>query len=139
MPLSHFLRSLFSRRCTPAIHYIYHPPATLLRPEGDEVTGEAHAARVGAPLSRRKHTGEQTKIRKLKFHYLTLKAKKKGTSRKEISVFHFEKENRVSFVANDRAYSCVKNQSGEEIRYVFFSKDLERDQLSKKADKFQRA
>lgn len=73
-----------------------------------------------------------------KFHYLTLNAKKKGPYRKEIAVFHFEKENRVSFVANDRAYSCVKNQSGEEIRYVFFSEDLERDQLSKKADKFQR-
>jgi len=32
----------------------------------------------------------------------------------------------------------VKKQSGEEIRYIFFSKDLERDQLSKKTDKFQR-
>jgi transposase len=77
-------------------------------------------------------------IRKPKFHYLTLKAKKKGLYWKEITVYHSEKENQVSFVSNDRGYSCVKNQSGEEIRYVFFSEDLEHDQLLKKADKFQR-
>jgi hypothetical protein len=53
-------------------------------------------------------------------------------------VFHNEQENRVSFVSNARAYSCVKNQRGEEIRYIFFSEDLERDQLTKKAEKFQR-
>jgi transposase len=47
------------------------------------------------------------KIRKLKFHYLILKAKNEGPYRKEIAVFHFEKENWVSFVANDRVYSCV--------------------------------
>jgi hypothetical protein len=34
------------------------------------------------------------KIRKLKFHYLTLKAKKKGPYRREIAVFHNEQENR---------------------------------------------
>jgi len=67
-----------------------------------------------------------------------VKAKKKGPYQKEIAVFHSGKDSRVSFVSNDRAYSCVKNQSGEEIRYIFFSKDLERDQLSKKTDKFQR-
>lgn len=77
------------------------------------------------------------KIRKLKFHYLTVKVKKKGPYQKEIAVFHSGKDSRVSFVSNDRAYSCVKNQSGEEIRYIFFSKD-ERDQLSKKTDKLQR-
>jgi len=32
----------------------------------------------------------------------------------------------------------VKTPNEEEIRYIFFSEDLERDQLSKKADKFQR-
>jgi len=78
------------------------------------------------------------RIRKLEFHYLTLKAKKKGPYRKEIAIFNAEKEKRVLFVSNNRAYSCVKNQTGEEIRYVFFSENLERDQLSKKAEKFER-
>ena len=78
------------------------------------------------------------RIRKLEFHYLTLKAKKKGPYRKEIAIFNAEKEKRVLFVSNNRAYSCVKNQTGEEIRYVFFSEDLERDQVSKKAEKFER-
>ena len=78
------------------------------------------------------------KIRKLEFHYLTLKAQKKGPYRKEIAFFHSAQESHVSFVSNERAYSCVKNPNEEEIRYVFFSEDLERDQLSKKADKFQR-
>jgi transposase len=78
------------------------------------------------------------RIRKLEFHYLTLKAKKKGPYRKEIAIFNAEKEKRVSFVSNGRVYSCVKNQTGEEIRYVFFSENLERDQLSNKAEKFER-
>jgi len=75
---------------------------------------------------------------RLKFHYLTLKAKKKGPYRKEIAVFHCEKVNRVSFFSNNRAYSCVKNPNGEETRYVFYSEDLERDPLSRKAEKFER-
>ena len=78
------------------------------------------------------------RIRNLGFHYLTLKAKKKGPFRKEILIFHNEKEKQVSFVSNNRVYFCVKNPNGEETRYVFFSEDLERDQLSKKADKFAR-
>jgi transposase len=78
------------------------------------------------------------RIRKLKFHYLTLKAKKKGPYQKEIAIFHAGKEKQVSFVSNGRVYSCVKNPNGEETLYVFFSEDLERDQLAKKAGKFER-
>jgi len=78
------------------------------------------------------------RIRKLGFHYLTLKAKKKGPYRKEIAIFHNEKEQQVSFVSNSRAYTCVKNPNGDETRYVFFSEKLERDQLLKKAEKFER-
>jgi transposase len=78
------------------------------------------------------------RIRDLKLHYLTLKAKKKGPYRNEIAIYHARKENRVSFVSNNRTYSCVKYRDGEEVRYVFFSEDLAYDQLTKKARKLEK-
>jgi len=46
------------------------------------------------------------RIRNLKFHYLTLKAKKKGPYRNETAISHTRKEDQVSFVSSNRTYSC---------------------------------
>jgi len=78
------------------------------------------------------------RIRDLKFHYLTLKAKKKGPYRNEIAIYYARKESRVSFVSSNRVYSCVKSKDGEEVRYIFFSEDLAYDQLTKKARKLEK-
>ena len=53
------------------------------------------------------------KIRKLEFHYLTLKAKKKGTYRKYIQLFKGGKKQKISLNGND--YECVKIKEEEEI------------------------
>jgi transposase len=78
------------------------------------------------------------RIRKLKFHYLTLKAKKKGPYRNEIAIYHARKEDRVSFVSHNRIYSCVKYRHGDEVRYIFFSEDLAYDQVTKKTKKLEK-
>jgi len=78
------------------------------------------------------------RIRDLKFHYLTLKAKKKGPYRNEIAIYHARKEDRVSFVSNKKTYSCVKYRDGDEVRYIFFSEDLAYDQVTKKARKLEK-
>jgi transposase len=78
------------------------------------------------------------RIRKLKFHYLTLKAKKKGPYRNEIAIYHARKEDQVSFVSHNRTYSCVKYRNGDEVRYIFFSEDLAYDQVTKKARKLEK-
>jgi transposase len=78
------------------------------------------------------------RIRGLKFHYLTLKAKKKGPYRNEIAIYHARKESQVSFVSGNRVYSCVKSKDGEEVRYIFFSENLAYDQLTKKARKLEK-
>jgi transposase len=78
------------------------------------------------------------KIRDLKFHYLTLKAKKKGPYRNEIAIYHAKEEDRVSFSMNERNYSCVKHKDGEEYRYVFFSEEHAFDQLAKKTKKLEK-
>jgi transposase len=77
-------------------------------------------------------------IREHGFHYLTLKGKKKGPYRKEIAQFHREIENQTSFQFNDRTYTCVKTSNGEDIRYVYFSTNLESEQLADKAEKFEK-
>jgi transposase len=78
------------------------------------------------------------RIRELKLHYLTLKAKKKGPYKKEIEIYHAGKENQVSFVLKDQRYSCVKYRSDDETRYIFFSDTLEHDQLTIKSNKFEK-
>jgi len=72
------------------------------------------------------------------FHYLTLKAKKKGPYRHEIAIYHAKYNEQVSFVANTRAYSCLKYRDNDEIRYVYFSADLAYDQLIKKAKRLEK-
>lgn len=77
------------------------------------------------------------KIRKLGFHYLTLKAKKKTPYRKAIRFFNSQTPQKIQI--GDRKYLCVKRKDGEETQYIFFSKKLKRDHLRKKDGKFRKA
>jgi len=72
-------------------------------------------------------------IRKMKLHYLTLKQKKCGPYREAIALFRSEK--RPSFELNGRIYCYSKVQNGDEFRYVFFSEQLQQEQLNIKRSK----
>lgn len=63
------------------------------------------------------------KIREQHFHYLTLKPKKVGTYRKHIQYFmeQMKKSEVTNFETNERHYSCVEINKGNEIQYIFFS------------------
>ncbi|MEA3430099.1 MAG: hypothetical protein U9R08_02400 [Nanoarchaeota archaeon] len=76
------------------------------------------------------------KIRKLKFHYLTLKAKKKKTYKKYIQLFKIGKKQKISL--NGNYYECVKIREEDEIKYIFFSKKLYKDQIKKRKKKFKK-
>lgn len=75
------------------------------------------------------------KIIKAKFNYLTLKPKRKSSYKKYIRLFREQPKEKIE--ANDKLYKCVKVK-GDEILYIFFSKNLKEDQLKKKEKKFQR-
>ena len=78
----------------------------------------------------------KNKIRELKFHYLTLKAKKKKTYKKYIQLFKGGKKQKISLNGND--YECVKIREEDEIKYIFFSKKLYKDQVKKRKKKFKK-
>ena len=77
------------------------------------------------------------KIRKNEMHYFTLKPKKHGPYLKAIRIFHAEEKTLLTH--NNRTYSCVKINDGDETSYVFFCDELAQDQLRKKGKKFKRA
>jgi transposase len=76
------------------------------------------------------------KIRKLKFHYLTLKAKKRKTYKKYIELFKGGKKYKINL--NENEYKCIKIREEDEIKYIFFSKRLYKDQLKKRKKKFRK-
>lgn len=76
------------------------------------------------------------KVRKLKFHYLTLKAKKKKTYKKYMQIFKAGEKQKI--ISNGNVYECVKIKGGDEIKYIFFSKKLYKDQLKKRRKKFKK-
>jgi len=76
------------------------------------------------------------RIRKLLFHYLTLKAKKKKTYKKYIQIFKRGKKQKISL--NENEYECVKIREEDEIKYIFFSKKLYKDQIKKRKKKFKK-
>lgn len=76
------------------------------------------------------------KIIELFFNYLTLKAKQKKAYKPFIDFF--EKNIKFGFVLNGRTYFYSKTKSGEEYQYIFFSPDLQVDQIKKRDKKFQR-
>jgi len=75
-------------------------------------------------------------IRAIKFHYLTLRAKKVGPYKQLIN--YFKQNERSSFELNGRTYSCVKMKRYNEFQYIFFSEDLFEDQIKNKNHKFLR-
>jgi len=77
------------------------------------------------------------KVRKAGFHYLTLKAKRKGAYLKYIELFKNSKRKCVFFV-DGVMYKCVKVTEEDEIKYIFFSEKLARDQRKKKRKKFKK-
>lgn len=79
-------------------------------------------------------------VRKGKYHYLTLKAKKKNSYRSIIQFFLQEKKkgNIVRFEMNDSIYECVKLVKDNETNYIFFSEKLYQEQLQKREKKYQR-
>src|SRR3989344_8987302 len=71
------------------------------------------------------------------FNYLTLKAKKRKTYLSYINLFKQSKGEILSL--NERIYLCVKVKEENEIKYIFFSQDLKKDQIKKRSKKFSRA
>jgi transposase len=76
----------------------------------------------------------KVKVRKLGFNYLTLKSKKKGTYKTYISKFKQEKKEKL--VVNNISYKCVKFVEENEIKYMFYSEKLAKEQTKKRKKKF---
>lgn len=76
------------------------------------------------------------KIRKLLFHYLTLKAKKRKTYAKYLSLFK-EGIKEVVVYKNNK-YECVKVVEENEIKYIFYSKRLYKEQIKKRQKQFKK-
>ena len=75
-------------------------------------------------------------IRKLGFHYLTLRGKKIGPYREAIAFFH--KTRKTAIERNGAEVLCAKREKNGEYQYVFYSEKLASDQLAKKGRKFNR-
>lgn len=76
------------------------------------------------------------KIRKQKYHYLTLAAKKRSAYAKYIKLFMGKKHEII--VANGVTYECVKITEEGETKYIFFSEKLRDDQIRKRKKKFKK-
>ena len=76
------------------------------------------------------------KVRDLKFHYLTLKAKNRKAYKKYIQIFKTGEKQKINLNGND--YECVKVKEGYEIKYIFFSKKAYKDQIKKRKKKFKK-
>jgi transposase len=76
------------------------------------------------------------KIRKMKFNYLTLKPKKKMTYKKYIEIYKNSSKEKI--VLNGIEYKSVKVKEENEVQYIFYSKDLYKDQTKKRNKKFER-
>ena len=76
------------------------------------------------------------KIRRLLFHYLTLRAKKRKTYAKYLKLFKEEKKEVV--VYNNRKYECVKVVEESEVKYIFYSEKLYKEQIKKRQKQFRK-
>jgi len=77
------------------------------------------------------------RIRKMKHHYLTLKAKKVKTYKRLIQSF-WKEETLQRFKLKKQRYISVKKKAGDEYLYIFFSPKLFKDQVRKKESKFEK-
>ena len=78
----------------------------------------------------------KARIKKLNFNYLTLKPKKKKIYKKYIEVFKNSEKETINL--NGIEYKCLKIMEENEIQYLFYSKDLFKDQKKKRGKKFER-
>ncbi len=78
----------------------------------------------------------KTKISRLGFNYLTLKAKHRKTYGHHIKLFNDGQKECMK--VSDVEYQCVKVAEGDETKYVFFSEKLKKDQLRKREKKFKK-
>jgi hypothetical protein len=80
----------------------------------------------------------KSKIRRMGFHYLTLRPKKRGPYRDAIRIFSLVQ--RTLVVVKEREYECARVEDAEtgEVSYVFFSEQLKQEQLTIKASKYRR-
>ena len=76
----------------------------------------------------------KAKVRKLNFHYLTLKPKKKDSYKAYIKKFKEQKQEKI--IINNIEYGCVKFVEENEIKYVFYSEKLAEEQKKKRRKKF---
>jgi len=77
------------------------------------------------------------KIRKLGYHYLTLRAKRVSSYKKQIQYFMktLKEGNARYFELNGKDYYCIKKTT-DEMLYIFFSPELYENQIAKKERKF---
>lgn len=75
-------------------------------------------------------------IQGLKYHYLTLRPKKQKTYKKYIELFK-QSEKEVICV-DKRKYKCIKINEGCEIKYMYYSKKLYKEQIRKRKKQFKR-
>ncbi len=80
------------------------------------------------------------KIRKMGYHYLTLKPKKIKAYKKDTDYFKEKlNANQVEhFEMSERNYYCVKKKEGEELHYIFFCPKLYSTQIEEKEKMFER-
>ena len=83
-------------------------------------------------------TKNKEKIFDLKYHYLTLKAKRVGSYKNHIIFFQNNRDNVIKVEINERNYYCWKRKIGLETLYIYFSPELYNDQIGIKERKFER-
>jgi transposase len=76
------------------------------------------------------------KIRDSEYHYLTLRPKKQNTYKKYIGLFK-QTEKEIICVDKER-YKCIKIKENDEIKYMYYSKKLYKDQIRKRKKQFRK-
>jgi len=76
------------------------------------------------------------RVRKLLFHYLTLKAKKRKTYTKYLNLYKDREKEIV--VYNNSKYECVKVIEEDEVKYIFYSEKLYKEQIRKRQKQFKK-
>jgi len=76
------------------------------------------------------------KIRKLGYHYLTLRSKKQKTYKKYIELF--KRSEKEVICIDKRRYKCIKIKKKNEIKYMYYSKKLYKEQIRKRKKQFKK-
>jgi len=76
------------------------------------------------------------RIMRREFNYLTLRPKKQKTYRKYIEIFK-QSPKEIVYIDGIK-YKCLKIKEEDEIKYMYYSKKLYKEQIQKRKRKFQR-